>query len=1022
MKVTWINRRILSFQQLNAKKSEGHNLASLLKEAFAEADPGEIEENIRQIRGSQKRRALLWQYASVAAIVGVCLLAAFLPYSKMKSTTMTASECIHQMLRNEHGKSLKSVTFSTKVTAGGPDLSGNASFALFTAAGALNDDVEATSISYDAGTSVRKSTVFTPKTLVEETYIADSVSILVAKDVADAYMDLTENILEDSQHLLPNVYCLGAVSVLDGNLVLDEQGDTTTLFIFQLKCDFSSNVLSDTILTDSSALCNGVTALEGDSVFMDTALVKLYGKHFTTTTTSTYESVDSCSNTVKDPKLMVSVPDVTVSSISQVPVPDLASVTTSDNCGGAVTVVFVSDAITNQTCANRFTVTRTYTATDLCDNRALCVQTITVNDQTVPTISCPANVVVSCVGQIPPGSPAAVTTSDNCGGGTVVVTFNDIISNQISANRYTLKRTYQATDQSRRYTQNVTMNNHEQMSQDSSEDYTVGDVDDQAEMKAWIEHFGYAEVSDQCYNAVLTELIFTPETLRHDGDSSFTRTYEFRATDMCNNSSYGHADFCMEDNTPPVIICPPSNNRLTCEYDLPAPDISAVEAWDDCESNVKVMLTIASIDTGCPNYTMTTNYWFMATDECGNMSTCDQPFQIVDLLPPIYTGPDTIDVGCVDDLPSSGDITGILAPYMTDNCYDVSSFGQHNSGNSVNYELKAKDLCGNWTDKFIVTFVGTGACQPLCTAPQPIWGDLADIINGTSTTSVIEQFINGYGGVTAGKLGKSITATSADCLNNLLPGSGYLNYVRTTYGIANNIVAKSYENRFTITRNYHAMDACGNVSLCTHVITVLDQSPPSLVCPLNVTLSCAGQAPPANVDNDCCSGLVTVTFCRDLSNHNSQQRFSSLLKEDGTLRNRLAANIMSTQLNIWYNLSHNSRNLGEQQLAWLPSCLVSPVVLDEMGVAHSTVQDLLNLSNDYLSGAGFFPQGFGNLLNDAMQNLNSYWQNCQVKDPCSAQIRDSTPNLFDIGLMADPAYTTYRNNDSRGRRYRSEKR
>lgn len=57
----------------------------------------------------------------------------------------------------------------------------------------------------------------------------------------------------------------------------------------------------------------------------------------------------------------------------------------SDNCS-EVTVSWVSDIISNQTCSNRYTVTRTYLATDAQGNSSTCEQIITVNDQTAPVI------------------------------------------------------------------------------------------------------------------------------------------------------------------------------------------------------------------------------------------------------------------------------------------------------------------------------------------------------------------------------------------------------------------------------------------------------------------------------------------------------------------------------------------------------------------------------------------------------------------------------------------------------------
>src|SRR5258706_12070940 len=101
----------------------------------------------------------------------------------------------------------------------------------------------------------------------------------------------------------------------------------------------------------------------------------------------------------------------------------------------------------NQTCANRFTITRTYRATDDCGNSATCNQIITVFDNTAPPITCPQNTTVACSNQVPaPNGPTAGAT-DNCGGVSTVTFVSDVISGMTCTNRFTVTRTYRATDE-----------------------------------------------------------------------------------------------------------------------------------------------------------------------------------------------------------------------------------------------------------------------------------------------------------------------------------------------------------------------------------------------------------------------------------------------------------------------------------------------------------------------------------------------------------------------------------------------
>ena len=72
---------------------------------------------------------------------------------------------------------------------------------------------------------------------------------------------------------------------------------------------------------------------------------------------------------------------LTVSCSSDVPPPNISLVTgVSDNCVGTVTVSHISDVISGQTCANRYTLTRTYRATDVCGNTCLLYTSKHCND------------------------------------------------------------------------------------------------------------------------------------------------------------------------------------------------------------------------------------------------------------------------------------------------------------------------------------------------------------------------------------------------------------------------------------------------------------------------------------------------------------------------------------------------------------------------------------------------------------------------------------------------------------------
>jgi hypothetical protein len=100
---------------------------------------------------------------------------------------------------------------------------------------------------------------------------------------------------------------------------------------------------------------------------------------------------------------------------SEVPPASPSQATASDNCGAPTVTVSESSNGGAGSIASPLIITRTYKATDSASLTASASQTITVIDNTPPTISCPANIVVNAIS----GTCAAPVTfsvgaSDNC--------------------------------------------------------------------------------------------------------------------------------------------------------------------------------------------------------------------------------------------------------------------------------------------------------------------------------------------------------------------------------------------------------------------------------------------------------------------------------------------------------------------------------------------------------------------------------------------------------------------------------
>ena len=123
-----------------------------------------------------------------------------------------------------------------------PYLGTTAQFAIFTSVGAFTS-TGATSVTGDIGTNVGAFTGFPPGTVVGQIHVADSASAQAATDAFSLYGSLSTigcgNVITspigNGKILTPGVYCIGGAATLNGNLILDGQGNPDAIFIFQIR-------------------------------------------------------------------------------------------------------------------------------------------------------------------------------------------------------------------------------------------------------------------------------------------------------------------------------------------------------------------------------------------------------------------------------------------------------------------------------------------------------------------------------------------------------------------------------------------------------------------------------------------------------------------------------------------------------------------------------------------------------------------------------------------------------------------
>jgi hypothetical protein len=271
---------------------------------------------------------------------------------------------------------------------------------------------------------------------------------------------------------------------------------------------------------------------------------------------------------------------------------------------------------------------------------------------------------------------------------------------------------------------------------------------------------------------------------------------------------------------------------------------------DNCED---VTLSVTPDDFTCddlgPNVVTLT-----VTDESGNSSTCTATVTVVDTIAPVCITQDitvtlignivTITASQVDD--GSSDNCGVVNLDVDPDTFDCEDLGP----NVV--ILTVTDNSGN-----------SSTCTAIVTVEEGAGGLVANCQNITifldanGNASVDPEDVNNGsgGGCTADSLTFDLSQTNFNCTD-----------------IGPNVVT------LTVT------DEEGNTATCTATITVVDNMPPVITCPPNVTVNCDAITDPNNTDqfgdatatdncppvtiidnavfnlNDCNVGTITRTF------------------------------------------------------------------------------------------------------------------------------------------------------------------
>ena len=606
-------------------------------------------------------------------------------------------------------------------------------------------------------------------------------------------------------------------------------------------CDLLADLVVDTLLLTDFSSCGGTF----ERVYLLTVTDQAGNS---SSCTATYETDDEV-----PPVIMPMAMDLTLECDGSNQAAELQNwllsnggANATDACSGPVvwTNDFVGDLLTDCGAPG---VDVTFTATDACGNISTTVATFTIEDNGMPVLDCPANIVLECSDPI---NDAVIenwlngaSSLDACQGILPVTNdFDDVFTAACGETGfYTV--TFTSIDQCDNVTtcvRTITLIDSTPPTIEMAATDLVlecADGGNGAAITAWEMANGNALASDECSEPLTWD--FTTIVLTACGITTET-IYTFSVTDECDNISTTEASVIISDTTPPVLTVP---GDVTVECADPT-EITLLD-WqatatvtDDCGTPMDIDAVLFNTISACGD-TNTEVYLFTATDACGNISTGMASYTIEDTTEPVIT---------VNPEDFVGECNG------SSNSVDILSWLNNNGF------AEAEDLCGDitWTNDYgtivtdcgttgevIVTFTATDDCGNSSSAPAtfsiddnvaPSWEldpqNLTILCDGSSDPlGEIDAWLSTVGG------GEAEDSCSLVIYTN--------DFTALAGGCS------SFTGSATVT--FTASDACGNMSIRMADVEIIDELGPEILSPAKDTLV---ECNPATVTIDSLSWIA----------------------------------------------------------------------------------------------------------------------------------------------------------------------
>ncbi|WP_167616138.1 HYR domain-containing protein [Maribellus sediminis] len=402
---------------------------------------------------------------------------------------------------------------------------------------------------------------------------------------------------------------------------------------------------------------------------------------------------------------------------------------TADNCAiDTASFQLISETSDGNICPE--VITRTYQISDICGNTTTCTQTITIDDDIAPTLTCPPSLTAVCeLSELPAYTTlsefiaAGGDTADNCAIDTASF---QLISETSDGNicPEVITRTYQISDicgNTTTCTQTITIDDDIAPTLTCPPSLTA--VCELSELPAYTTLSEFiAAGGDTADNCAIDTASFQLISETSDGNicpEVITRTYQI--LDICGNTTTCTQTITIDDDIAPQITsCPADINSIAC--DISGLDTLSGFAFSSTSQTITIaefnavggiasdncgILSLSYQDSQSGPCPIVVTRTFTVVDSCNNSATC---IQTITLNTPNLTyteGLDTTALAC--DYADQAELDAAFSAWVANVSNNIAFGGGCDPQIDVTTPGTAPVLCSGGTTT--VTWTITDLCE-----------------------------------------------------------------------------------------------------------------------------------------------------------------------------------------------------------------------------------------------------------------------------------------------------------------------